>query len=271
MLQIQQLNYVTKSGKPILLNVNGIFPLHQFTAVIGANGAGKSTLFKCIANEIKYQSGNIHWLDKDVKHISNLTKSHSIAILRQHYQIALPFTAREIIEMATYQQTAQYTQSVKDKYIDEIAQYVGIENLLQANYLNLSGGEQQRVQLARVLLQLWISPSEEKLLLLDEPVSALDMQYQHQFMQLMHYLTHNKGFTIIAILHDINLASQYVDHVMLLHKGSVLAQGTPIDTLTAANLEQVYNIPFEVAIKDQHTIQIHIPKLNTLFNNINKN
>lgn len=263
MLSIINLCYTTNNGKTILNNFNADIPKNHFTTIIGANGAGKSTLLKCICKELLYQHGDIFWVQNNLKNLSLLEMSQSIAILRQQNNIQLPFTAKAIIEMAAIRKNNTHNNITNT--INEIAELVGVKQFLLRNYQELSGGEQQRVQLVRVLLQLWLSNHQDKLLLLDEPVSALDIQYQHQFMELMQYLVKEKKITIISILHDINLAAQYVDEVVLLKNGINLAQGKPKDVFTSENLETIYNIPFQIEINDLEQIKINVPKLQTRF------
>src|SRR5690606_7041285 len=155
---------------------------------------------------------------------------------------SLPFSVYEIIEMGRYPYfKAKATIRCKE-VINEVAQYIGVQELLERNYLSLSGGEQQRVQLARVLVQVWDAPEGQKLILLDEPVSALDIYYQHHLLALAQQLAKQQSFTIIAVIHDLNLALQYSDDVLLLKKGKQIAFGNCIDVLNKEYILDTFNI-----------------------------
>jgi len=123
-----------------------------------------------------------------------------------------------------------------------------ITGLLQRDYLTLSGGEKQRVQFARALAQLWEAPERgSRYLLLDEPISSLDIHYQHQFLQIAKRLTEEK-IVLVAVLHDINLAIQYADNILFMKEGKLVAKGRPAEVITAGLIKEVFNIP--VAIID---------------------
>lgn len=266
MIRIEGLTYTGKGGRVILKDVHCTFTKGKLTAVLGANGAGKSTLFKCINGEAKFQQGVIRWDDSDVKTLPALELSKKKAVLRQHYQVSLPFTAREIVEMGRYAYFKTYPTERCKEVIALITELVGVTHLMDRSYLTLSGGEQQRVQLARVMAQVWDSPSRERLLLLDEPVSALDIQYQHQLMLMMQQLTREYGFTVIAIVHDLNLTLQYADDIMMLNKGSVVAHGPALSVLTEENIRSVFQVPvlIEKNSLDQLYIQVTPQKLETI-------
>lgn len=246
MIRLEGLNYTGKGGKVILDDIFCAFRASKLTAILGANGAGKSTLFKCINGEAKYQKGTIYWDNQPIQQFKNEQLSKQKAILRQHYQVSLPFTAREIIEMGRYAYFKSILTPRCQEVIALISELVGVTHLWDNSYLSLSGGEQQRVQLARVLTQIWDAPTSDRLLLLDEPVSALDIQYQHQLMQIMVQLTQQHGFTVVAIVHDLNLTVQYADDVMLMKQGQVHAMGTVNEVLTQEHIRQVFNVDVHI-------------------------
>lgn len=266
MIQIEHLHYTGKGGRVILEDINCVFSEGKLTAILGANGAGKSTLFGCINGEVKYQSGVVKWKGSDIKTIPGLTLSKQKATLRQHYQVSLPFTAGEIIEMGRYNYFKTVPTERCREVIGLICELVGVSHLTDRNYLLLSGGEQQRVQLARVLAQIWDSPSHERVLLLDEPVSALDIQYQHQLMQMMCQLTEVYGFTVIAIVHDLNLTLQYAEEVIMLKSGTIRAQGATPEVLTVENIKNVFGIHVRIEANNHAQRYIHVlpQKLETI-------
>jgi len=241
MLKISNIGFRIR-GRNLLQDINIVVRTGTFTAVMGANGAGKSTLLKILSGDIRPSAGTVSWNGQDLGSYPVGELSRKRAVLRQQYNILLPFRAREIIEMGRYPHFSGKLTTHCKNVIKEVAAYVGVEGMMERNYLTLSGGEQQRVQLARVLVQVWDAPPGEKLIMLDEPVSALDIHYQHQLMALVKTLTEN-SFTVIAVLHDLNLAMQYADDVLLLKKGRSVAFG---DKYSVMN-EEAIRTTFDVA------------------------
>lgn len=242
MVKIDHVSFSSKQGKLILNNVTCEFHEGKLTAVLGANGAGKSTLFKCVASEINIDKGNVFWYGQAITAIPLCQISKERAILRQHYQVSLDFKAIEIIEMGRYAYNKSVLTDRCNEVVQLVASLVGVTHLLERSYFHLSGGEQQRVQLARVLAQIWDSPTNRRVLLLDEPVSALDIQYQHQLMQLMKHLVQVHQFTVVAIVHDLNLTNAYADNVVLMKAGAIIASGTVAATLNEDNIAQCFDV-----------------------------
>lgn len=242
MISIQNINYTTATGAVLLDMVHCTIQPGKITSVMGANGAGKSTLLKIISNEIKATKGNIYWDNTDISHIKPETLAKKRSVLRQQYQLTLPFTVYQIIEMGRYPYFKSKATQRCIEVINEVAVYVGVSHLLDRNYLTLSGGEQQRVHLARVLAQVWDAPQRQKLIILDEPVSALDIYYQHHLLALVKKIAQEEHFTIITVIHDINLALQYSDDVLLLKSGKQIAFGDTLSVLTQENIYNTFNI-----------------------------
>lgn len=237
-LHIRQLSLQNRDFT-ILKNIDIDLIPGKLTAIIGPNGAGKSSLLKTISGEYKDFTGDIIWGDKSWKGICDQELSTKRATLRQNFQMTFSFEVMEILEMGRY---PHHKKSSENKaIIEEVVSYLNLEKLLKKRYHTLSGGEQQRVQLARVLSQIWDAP-KEALLLLDEPVSALDIRYQHQLLHLLQNLAKEKNWIILAVLHDLNQVMQYADCVLLMKKGEVLAIGNPVEVMTPENLMDSYHI-----------------------------
>ncbi|MFA6056632.1 MAG: heme ABC transporter ATP-binding protein [Taibaiella sp.] len=221
MLLINNISYKVPD-RNLLQQVNAAIRPGAVTALMGSNGAGKSTLLKIISGELKPSEGSISWGGKNLAQwdVKELAKTR--AVLRQQYNIQMPFSVFDIISMGRYPHFKNRLTEQCKSVITKVAEYTGVDHFLKRNYLTLSGGEQQRVQLARVLAQVWDTPSDQRLILLDEPVSALDIHYQHQLLALVKALT-NANFTIVAVLHDLNLAMQYADDVLLLKHGKTVS------------------------------------------------
>jgi len=240
MLHIRDISYQVQD-RLLLQQVNAAIRPGALTALMGSNGAGKSTLLRIISGELKPTGGSISWNGRALAHwnIKELAKTR--AVLRQHYNVQMPFSAFDIVAMGRYPHFRHKLTDQCRMVIGKVAAYTGIEQLLDRNYLTLSGGEQQRVQLARVLAQVWDTPSDHKLILLDEPVSALDIHYQHQLLALAKGLT-SASFTVVAVLHDLNLAMQYADDVLLLKKGRTIGFAAKEEALNADRIYRTFGV-----------------------------
>ena len=214
----------------------------QLTAIVGPNGSGKSTLLKAITGEIT-SSGSITLDGVDVRKTSPAMLATRRAVLPQSTTISFPFTVLEIVRIGV------------DAGIDTDPQLalralarVGLTGYEGRPYSQLSGGEQQRCQLARVLCQVWqpVRNDQPNWLLLDEPVSALDIGHQLDVMRIARSYADNQG-GVIAVMHDLNLTAMYADNVALMRDGAILCQGHPSDVLTDKNLSAAYGCALRIS------------------------
>lgn len=226
--------------KELLSDISFTVQPGELLAILGANGAGKSTLLKLISKEIKPSGGQVSLNRLPLSLWQNKQLAKCRAVLTQHTNVDFSFSAWEIVMMGRYPHFRLKPSAHDHHVVQSVMEYVGISLLSGQSYLTLSGGEQQRVQLARVFAQLWDEPSKGKLLVLDEPVSALDIQYQHHVLQLVRTMV-VKGFTVIVVLHDLNLALRYADKLLLLKNGKLITCGEP-SVLTENVIREVFNI-----------------------------
>lgn len=241
MLECKSLTYHTKN-KALVKDFNQKFKAGKMTAIIGPNGAGKSTLLHLLTGDIKSKKKNIYWQNKPISSFSNLYWSQNRGILTQSLSSSMGFTNHEIVMMGRYPYFKKYPEQKDHQIIEESMIQTQTENLKSRFYDGLSGGEKQRVHLARVFAQINNSSANSKLLLLDEPLNNLDVKHQHKLMEHSCTIAH-QGNTVVAVLHDINLAAAYADEIVLINEGSKVASGTPFEVLTKNNLEQAYDIP----------------------------
>ncbi|GAD88594.1 putative hemin ABC transporter ATP-binding protein [Vibrio halioticoli NBRC 102217] len=222
--------------KSILDKVNIEFHSHEFTVLLGPNGTGKSTLLKTLSNEMPY-SGEHLIMGKPLCDWDKKVLAKQFGILPQSSSLTFNFTAQEVVELGGL------TLSGGQKNITRVAktkmEETGILHLAQRLYPSLSGGEKQRVHLARVLTQL-DSIEHSKILFLDEPTSALDLSHQHNTLQLTQQQA-KQGACVVAVLHDLNLAAQYADRIVVLNQGNIVADGTPWEVLTSETIKEVYS------------------------------
>ncbi len=227
MLTVENVSYEINK-RTLLKNVSFSMRCGEVVAVLGANGAGKSTLLRMLSGEKKTSEGNILLNGKCISRYSASELALKRAVMSQHNVVNVDFLAREIVMMGRYPHY-QNNPAVNDlDIVAKMMEICGVTHLEDRSILSLSGGEQQRVQLARVLAQIWDCPGA--LLLMDEPVSAMDLQYQQQTLAIVSAMA-RKNFMVIAVLHDINLAAQYADRLLMLKNGRKWNDGTPAEVL----------------------------------------
>lgn len=228
--------------KKILKNIKFDVPAGKITALIGPNGSGKSTLMRAISGEISYQ-GKIFINERDINSMKAWELAAIRAVLPQNSSVAFPFTVAEVIHIGL----KNTKDSSTDHLINDALDCVGLLSLAKREYSQLSGGEQQRVQLARVLAQVWspLVDGSTKWIFLDEPVSSLDISYQLEVMDIMkNYANHGGG--VLTIMHDLNLTAMYADNVGLLHNGKLLCFGTPSQVMNDKILSEAYSCKIKV-------------------------
>uniref|UniRef100_A6VTK4 ABC transporter related n=1 Tax=Marinomonas sp. (strain MWYL1) TaxID=400668 RepID=A6VTK4_MARMS len=244
MLNISELTLI-RSGKNLLENVSLSIKPGQLTIILGPNGAGKSTLLKCCSGALQADTGHITLDKKLLSNWSLADLAKKRAVLTQQIHLPFALTVKEVVSLGLAPWALSDQQA--SKLIHDTLIEVGMPDTETRQYASLSGGEQQRIQLARVLVQLFADkPSrtktqsqEGKYLLLDEPISALDLHQQQRVLRLLKNLT-QKGLGIFCILHDINLAALYGDKLVLLEKGKVIFNSEPKRLAQGKQIEITY-------------------------------
>ncbi|MHC5201071.1 heme ABC transporter ATP-binding protein [Myroides sp. LJL119] len=213
----------------------------ELIAVIGPNGAGKSTFLNLLANEVKQKGNEIlfktchydNWCHKELpKHKAKFSQANSTDI---------PLSVEQVVTMGRYPYFQNDPSNTDKQVVEESMKCLDICKYKHTEYNHLSGGEKQRVHLARVLAQL-NNNIENKLLFLDEPLNNLDVLHQHKILNLLKDFT-SQGNTAIVIIHDLNLASQYADKILLLDKGSKVSYDKPQEVLQEHIITKVYQLP----------------------------
>lgn len=245
MIEAKNIAFEVK-GKQILKPVNFRTDQEEFIVILGPNGAGKSTLVKLLSNGLQPSSGSVSYYGKEGKEwtLDNLAKYR--AYMHQESMIASNFTVREVLEMARYrypETKKHFNKTVIEKIIKEL----NLEALLDLEFNFLSGGEKQRVQFGRVLLQLESEGEIQpiKYLFLDEPLNNLDVRYQIELLKYARKFVDDKRGSVIVVMHDINLCYQYADRVLLMQKGNVIMDGTVQEVMSPGLLSETYQIELE--------------------------
>lgn len=209
----------------------------ELVSLIGPNGAGKSTLLRLLTGFLTPQRGGCQLNGQPLAAWSPARLSQQRAVMRQQSSMAFPLSVEQVVAMGR----APWPGKDVNGVVEQVMALTGCENLAQRDYLQLSGGEQQRVQLARALAQLWQQDGPRGWLFLDEPTSALDLYHQQHLLRLLSRLTQQHELSVCCVLHDLNLASLWSDRVMLLAQGRLVAEGTPAGVLDEATLARWYH------------------------------
>jgi iron complex transport system ATP-binding protein len=251
MLRAENISF--KVGNKVLLHDTSIdFAPGKFHVVMGANGAGKSTLLKLLAGDQKPSSGKIYFGNKELHQYSKKELATMRAVLSQHYNITFPITANEIVLMGRYPYFAA-SPAHRDLLIrQEAMQLMQVDAFAERDYNTLSGGEAQKVQMSRVLAQIWNNEKgEEKILFLDEPVSHLDVKYQYQLLQTAKNLCHQQT-TVIAVLHDINLAISFADSIVFMKAGKIVDEVNDLAAISTEMIDDVFDVRSKIVYPEGH-------------------
>ena len=219
----------------------------ELLTVLGPNGSGKSTLLKIISGDIIPTDGEILIDSEHLKNISIEKRALKRSVMSQNQQIMYDFSVKEIIEMGwLYSKETEKTLNFSD-ILKQISIECEISHLLDRSINNLSGGEQRRVHFARTLIQLKndLLEQENKYMLLDEPTANLDIAYQLSLIKTLKKEV-SKGIGILLILHDLNLALNFSDKIVLLKNGRLMKFGSPLEVLSAEILSEIYETPISI-------------------------
>lgn len=211
----------------------------ELLAVIGANGAGKTTLLRLLCNELEAEEGQILLDGKPLGAYQAEELAQKRAVLSQHNTISLSFKVEELVLMGRYPHFSGRPGAGDFLAVRQALRETGTEHLAGRAYNTLSGGEQQRVQLARALAQLYDAP--HGCLFLDEPTNGLDLLHQQQALATARKMA-DKGYCVVAILHDINLAGRFADKILVMKEGAAIAFGDPLEVLTCDIIHKAFNV-----------------------------
>ncbi|WP_409307055.1 heme ABC transporter ATP-binding protein [Pectobacterium sp. B1J-3] len=223
----------------------------EIVAIIGPNGAGKSTLLRLLTGYLTPQQGECLLAGKPFAQWQPNALARTRAVMRQHSGMAFAFSVEEVVAMG---RTPHGRAQDNDRIVKQVMAQTGCLELASRDYRHLSGGEQQRVQLARTLAQLWHDHPTPGWLFLDEPTSALDLYHQQHLLRLLKQLTQQQPLAVCCVLHDLNLAALYADRILLLHAGELVAQGTPVEVLQTDVLTRWYQADLNVSPHPEYPV-----------------
>ncbi|MCQ9617586.1 ABC transporter ATP-binding protein [Paenalcaligenes niemegkensis] len=258
MLEINNLSL--SYGKLRIIHDLSLLPLQsgQVISLLGPNGSGKSTLLKALAGLLKLKHGEIILDGKNLNHTNFEQRAQHVVYLPQSLPASVHLRVFEsVLVAAKASALAPGLQAVDDTQILDLLKRLGIDHLAMHYLDQLSGGQKQLVGLAQALIR------RPTLLLLDEPLSALDLNYQFHVMDLLRQETYQHGLTTLIVLHDLNVALRHSDYAILIKKGELLGEGPPNDVITADSLAEGYGVIARIEPCSKGSNQVMIDGLRT--------
>jgi iron complex transport system ATP-binding protein len=234
--------YYDYPGKPVLKDINLTLSAGSFTAVLGPNGCGKTTLLKNISGYLKPGRGQVLVLDTPIRQLAQRDRARIVGYIPQNTSPGFGFTCRDVVGMGRLPYLGRFQWETREdrEAVQGAMEQTGTWHLRNRLLGALSGGEMQRVLVARALAQ------QPKILLMDEPVSHLDIKYQMEIINLTRQLCDTIGITAVAVMHDINLASRYCSEMVLMKEGRVVSTGSASTVITVENLRNVFGIKVDI-------------------------
>ena len=252
-------NLVFRAGHRVLIDrISACFEPARLHLIIGPNGAGKSTLIRLLARLLRPAEGQVLYDGQDVAQRNELGLARCRAVLSQAVEVAFPLPVRELVLMGRYPHFTARPGAGDSQVCEEVMQFFDVTEMADRSYGTLSGGEKQRVQFARVLAQIWRPlDGATRLLFLDEPLTFLDIRHQIDFMQKVREFASQHDVIVIGVVHDLNLAAQFADRLLLLHQGRILADGATGEVLTKEHLRTAFAIA-PVLLTNPATGKVHL-------------
>lgn len=236
--------HVSRQGRCVVQDIHLAAHPGRVLALVGPNGAGKSSLLAALAGWLAPSRGEVSLDGLSLAAWPTMDLARRRAMLSQKVQLDFAFRVEEVVLLGRAPHGRRSVQAQDVRVVEQALQLAQAAHLRGRNYLQLSGGEQQRVQLARVLAQVWERDQGPAWLLLDEPEAGLDIAHQHDMLRQLRALS-RRGYGVIVVLHDLNLAARYADDTALLQQGRLLRIGTPDHVLEPQLLSKVYALGLE--------------------------
>lgn len=224
--------------RPVIHSLDFQIQTGDFWGVMGPNGSGKTTLLRLLAGLLKPEKGEVLWLGEALKNLSVRKRAQQIAFVPQEFEVLYPFTALEMVLMGRWAYLPKLgRESTLDLEIAREAMHsTDCLHLESRSFLELSGGEKERVILARALAQ------QPKLLILDEPTNHLDLKHQREMAELLLRLNQKQGLSIILVVHDLNFAASLCQKILFLKEGKKVMEGNPSEIMTSSLLQEVFEV-----------------------------
>ena len=244
LLEIKSIFFKIKD-KVILDDISLHVESGDMVSIIGPNGSGKTTMLKAISNEISITNGEINFINKNILDWDLNDFANKKAVLSQSNNLVFPFSVIDIVKMGRFPLKNKGNQIEENNLCKKILNIFDLDDYVNQNYITLSGGEKQRVQLARVIAQIWSDDYSKKILILDEPTSYLDIKHQHLLFQFLKELN-KKGLTIIMVLHDLNHALLNSNKIVVLKDSKLISFGETNNIITEELIKNVFEIDLKL-------------------------
>ena len=242
MIEVKNISqsYSRQSAKDILTNISLTVQENKITALIGANGAGKSTLLGVMSGLLRPRQGEVTFKGKNIQQIKTTEIAQHIAFLKQSQQLSIRITVQDLVEFGRFPHCKGRLGKVDREKVAKALEYMNLTDLADSYLGEISGGQRQRAFIAMVLAQ------DTPYIFLDEPLNNLDIKYSVEMMKILQKLVVELGKTIVVVLHDINFAAAYADHIIAMKDGSILKEGNPAEVITTDVLNPVFNHDFNI-------------------------
>ncbi|VEU81011.1 iron ABC transporter ATP-binding protein [Haploplasma axanthum] len=240
MIEIKKISQ-SYGKKQILYDVDLKIKDNKITALIGANGAGKSTLLSVISRLLAPISGEIFIDDIDISTMKSNEIAKKLSVLKQSNQINLKLTVKDLISFGRFPHSKGKITKEDEKIINDAIVYMKLEDYVNKYIDELSGGQRQRVYVAMILAQ------DTKYIFLDEPLNNLDMRYAVEMMTILQNMVKDFGKTIVIVMHDINFAAAFCDHIVAMKDGRIIKEGSPDEMMDKEILDHVFDHDFCIA------------------------
>lgn len=233
---------VTKAygKKEVLKQVSGHIPAGCITSLIGPNGAGKSTLLSIMSRLLKADSGEILFRGSEINSYKTDDLAKQLSILKQSNHTDLRITVKDLVAMGRFPYAKGRLKADDWQKVEEALAFANLEDMQDAYIDELSGGQKQRAFLAMIIAQ------DTEYILLDEPLNNLDMKHAVLVMKMLRRLVDELGKTIVIVIHEINFAAQYSDHIIVLKDGELMHSGSADAVINADILREIFGIDFEI-------------------------
>lgn len=251
---------VAIGGKRIVTDVDFTARPGEIAAIVGPNGSGKTTFLKALSGDLPF-SGTVGINGRDLAAMKPVEAATARAVLPQATTLSFPFTVREVVRLGLVGGRSGVLPGENERLSERALARVDLDGFAGRFYQELSGGEQQRVQLARVLCQVWapVLDGKPRYLFLDEPISSLDIKHQLIIMNIAQDFA-RRGGGVIAILHDLNLTAMYADRVFVMHRGRLAADGSPQEVLSDDLIEKVFDCRLRVGVLPAANMPFVLPQ-----------
>ena len=240
-LEINQVSFSYLNGD-VLHDVSLSIGAGEIVGLLGPNGSGKTTLIKLVSGVLKPNRGEIEHDGLRLTQLKRKFIARRVAVVPQQFSIPFAFTARDVVMLGRIPFIKPFAEEseVDRRFVSGALEQVGINELAERRFDELSGGERQKVVLAMALAQ------QPKMLLLDEPTLHLDITHQVEILEMVRHLNREQGLTVVAAMHDLNLAALYFDRLILLKEGRIQADGAPVQVLTEDMIRDVFSASVRV-------------------------